>query len=122
MPLDKAKAVAMDDTTVSRSSSESESEELQLTDPLGIKQLSLTFDYLMYKIKDRVDGIGEECQRYVEVQEQQVDEQLEAVQLAIDSLKRVIGQCDEIAAEFQMVEQIALIVRDFTDRLDKLDI
>lgn len=90
-------------------------------DPLGVKRLALSFDYLLYKIQDRVTQLAEQTHLSVERTVGDAEEQLVLVEESITRLRALTRTCDEIETEFLGVEQIGVIVREFTNRLDALE-
>ncbi|CCH45490.1 hypothetical protein BN7_5072 [Wickerhamomyces ciferrii] len=90
-------------------------------DPLGVKRLALSFDYLLYKITEKVDSLAQQTELSVLSKKNQVDVQLIDVENSMNNLKNLIKNCDELDNEFSMVEQINYIVNDFKHRIADLE-
>ncbi|CAN3374205.1 hypothetical protein DIURU_004126 [Diutina rugosa] len=93
-------------------------------DPLELRRLAVSYDYLVFKIKDRMAALIEETERAVVLKEQAVEEEYLGQKLAIGDRMEQIDQlnkrCDELEAEFARLEQLYVFVDDFKARLAAL--
>lgn len=90
-------------------------------DPLGVKKLALSFDYLLFKIKERVEGLAEQTLLSVQNTRDGTDLQMVDVAKSINKLKECQQSCRQLSDEFMMIEQIGHIVEGFRGRLALLE-
>ncbi|CAG57771.1 uncharacterized protein GVI51_A02387 [Nakaseomyces glabratus] len=86
---------------------------------LGIDQLSVDYDYLVYRISDRVKSLELEATRLVQRQNELVGQVSERViDENIERFRGVLRGLDELEEYFAMMEQIGMITDSFKERLD----
>lgn len=86
---------------------------------LGIDQLSVDYDYLVYRISDRVKSLELEVTRLVQRQNELVGQVSERViDENIERFRGVLRGLDELEEYFAMMEQIGMITDSFKERLD----
>lgn len=94
-------------------------------DPLELRQLAVSLDYLLYRIKDRVAVLVEQTETAVVEKQRAISEDYLGGQLAVDDTMEAIGRleerCDELEADFAKLDQLYGFVNDFVDRLRKLE-
>ncbi|KAH3674410.1 hypothetical protein WICMUC_003247 [Wickerhamomyces mucosus] len=86
-------------------------------DPLGVKQLAVSFDYLMFKINDNLKNLTSETEKYLIDQKTSLTKELESVDAMTDSLKHVMDKCANLNSEFMKIKQISFIAADFKERI-----
>ncbi|ODV62234.1 Cnl1p ASCRUDRAFT_24961, partial [Ascoidea rubescens DSM 1968] len=87
-------------------------------DPLNVKQLALNFDYLIYKINDRIKSLAEETELSVSNKRYNVEVFIEdEIQSEVVKFKDLNDQLDELLNDFLKVQQIDMIVKDFKQRI-----
>jgi hypothetical protein len=91
-------------------------------DPLMIQQLSLSYDYLIYKIKEQIEGIAEKTKLSIGDTVEESSRQLVDIDGSIERLKRLMDESNNIEQEIVTIQQIGMIVHDFNQRLDDLEI
>lgn len=93
-------------------------------DPLELRRLAVSFDYLVFKIKDRIAALVEDTERAVVLKEQAVEEEYLGRRLAIgdrmEQIDELVSRCDELEAEFARLEQLYAFVDDFKARVAAL--
>lgn len=93
-------------------------------DPLGLRELGVRYDYLMYKIGDRMNQLAEETYTAVMAREEAIngylDEQLD-VKLQIADSERLIGECEKLELEFMKLDQLEQFILGFKERLNVLE-
>ncbi|CDR38890.1 CYFA0S02e07998g1_1 [Cyberlindnera fabianii] len=90
-------------------------------DPLGVKKLALSFDYLMYRICTKMEAIAEKTELAVCEKEAEVNQQLVDAENSMERLRELMKACDDIEMEFAKLEQIGMFVQEFKDRIDSLE-
>ncbi|OWB72217.1 hypothetical protein B5S31_g1924 [[Candida] boidinii] len=90
-------------------------------DPLNVKELALSFDYLTYKIQDRVKTLSENIEVNLSFSKSNYEMEIFKITENLENVKMLIRECDSLNDEFSKLEQINLISRDFVSRLTKLD-
>ncbi|GME73889.1 unnamed protein product [[Candida] boidinii] len=90
-------------------------------DPLNVKELALSFDYLTYKIQDRVKTLSENIEVNLSFSKSNYEMEIFKITENLEHVKMLIKECDYLNDEFSKLEQINLISRDFVSRLTKLD-
>lgn len=92
-----------------------------MDDPLELKGLLVSFDYLMYKIRDRIAGLIEDTERAVVLKQQSIEEDYLGSQLKVfETMDEIAGlekRCDELEGEFVKLDQLYEFVADFRARL-----
>ncbi|GMF06219.1 unnamed protein product [[Candida] boidinii] len=90
-------------------------------DPLNVKELALSFDYLTYKIQDRVKTLSENIEVNLSFSKSNYEMEIFKITENLEHVKMLIKECDYLNDEFSKLEQINLISRDFVSRLTILD-
>lgn len=90
-------------------------------DPLGVKKLALSFDYLLYKISEKMEGLAQQTEASVISRKEEADRELVDVESSMGYLKALIQKCDELDNDFSKIEQISVIVGDFKERIKDLE-
>ncbi|ODV98383.1 hypothetical protein PACTADRAFT_31778 [Pachysolen tannophilus NRRL Y-2460] len=90
-------------------------------DPLGVKQLALNFDYLMYKISDRVKSLSEQTEDSITFQKNNYESDVARINMNLLKLNRLLKDCQELMNEFNKIGQIGLIAQDFKKRIIEIE-
>lgn len=90
-------------------------------DPLGVKQLSLNFEYLMYKINDRVKTLSEQTEEVITNQHVKYSKDIDKIDHDINCIDTLTKKYQLIMTEFVKLEQLAYIVKDFDSRLASIE-
>lgn len=94
-------------------------------DPLQIKDLAVSYDYLMYKIHDHIALLLETTFALVEAKQRLIEQDYFQQQLHLDEsiaeAQAQLGQCDEIELSFMKLEQLYAFVDDFKLRISRLE-
>ncbi|QPG76322.1 hypothetical protein FOA43_003708 [Brettanomyces nanus] len=90
-------------------------------DPLEVRRLALTFDYLMYKIQDHVTGLSDAVTQNVDYTKKQRQLELSQINRDIHDARKLISECNCINLEIDKLEQLQLMTRDFKERLTVID-
>jgi hypothetical protein len=90
-------------------------------DPLGVKKLALSFDYLVYQITEKVQSLALQTEDTVKYKKQVAETQLNEVEESITSLNKLLKACEDLDNDFTKLEQISLIVTDFKTRIRQLE-
>lgn len=104
-----------------------ESEEVEFKyneeedDPLGVKKLALSFDYLVYQITEKVQDLALQTEETVKYKKKLTEDQLNVVDESVLKLKALLDDCKKIDDDFTKLEQISFIVSDFKKRIRKLE-
>ncbi|KAL3235091.1 G1/S-specific cyclin CLN1 [Nakaseomyces bracarensis] len=86
---------------------------------LGIDKLSVDYDYLLYRISDRVKSIELDTTGVIKSQNQLVAGIVEElIDQNISRFRSILQGCEELEDYFALLEQIELITDSFKDRLD----
>lgn len=94
-------------------------------DPLEIKKLAVSFDYLMYKIKDRVSTLCDSTYEAVSAKNKWInadylDKQLN-ISGQIEEIDDILRACDAVENQFMRLEQLEMFVADFNRRLARIE-
>lgn len=94
-------------------------------DPLEIKDLSVKYDYLIYKINDHIATLAEITHQSVTTKRKLIDEQYFDHQLRLDDqLKdadRLLQECTKLETLFMKLDQLYMFVGDFKKRITVLE-
>lgn len=94
-------------------------------DPLEIKDLSVKYDYLIYKINDHIANLAEITHQSVTTKRKLIDEEYFDHQLHLDDqLKdadRLLHECAELEILFLKLDQLYMFVGDFKERISVLE-
>lgn len=94
----------------------------QRDDPLGISQLSQTFEQLIAKITERVQLLTSQVLQSVEREQEVISgAQLATADAEIKRLRGLIAQCEEFDVEFAKIGQIADFAKEFKVRIMALE-
>lgn len=86
---------------------------------LGIDKLSVDYDYLLYRISDRVKSIELDTTAVVKSQNQLVTGIVEElIDQNIARFRNILQQCEMLEGHFELMEQIQMITDSFKERLD----
>ncbi len=91
-------------------------------DPLGVKKLALSFDYLLYKISEKMEVLAQQTESSVISRKDEAERELLDVETSANNLKDLIQKCDDLDNDFTMLEQISIIVSDFKQRIKNLEL
>lgn len=91
------------------------------TDPLNIKELALNFDYLMYKINDRIKSLSEVAQQSTFRQKENTESTIMEIDKVIQYYYEITKKLDEINNDFNKVKQINMIIDEFVPRIKELE-
>lgn len=98
--------------------------EVPLEDPLEITQLSLSYDYLLYKIKDHISSLSEATYNAVlnkqNLSQEYLQDQLH-IEREIDLINKSIQITNELELSFMKFAQLQMFIEDFKIRLDRLE-
>ncbi|KAG7853068.1 hypothetical protein KL941_000118 [Ogataea angusta] len=86
-------------------------------DPLKVKELSLAFDYLMFKIQDQASQLSERVESHVLRSKSEHERDIQAIQDKLVQIKQLLGHCDQINLEIDKLEQLSMITKEFNQRL-----
>lgn len=93
-----------------------------VNDPFGIDQLSVHYDYLLYRIQDYVTSIQlsttEICQRQNGLVEKGIIE--DVIDVNIREMHHLLNKCEELERHFDMLDQIDSIVQSLGPRLESV--
>lgn len=94
-------------------------------DPLRIKDLAVSYDYLMYKIHDHIALLLETTFSLVESKQRLIEQDYFQQQLQLDKniadAQALLDQCDDLELQFMKLDQLYLFVDDFKDRVARLE-
>lgn len=90
-------------------------------DPLGVKKLALSFDYLMYKISEKMETLSRQTEASVISRKDEADQDLIEVEQSMENLRELMMKCDDLDNDFTRIEQISVIVADFKQRVKALE-
>lgn len=90
-------------------------------DPLGVKKLALSFDYLMYKISEKMEALSRQTEASVVSRKDEADKELVEIEESMNNLKELIKKCEDLDNDFTRIEQISVIVTDFKQRIKALE-
>ncbi|PVH14212.1 uncharacterized protein CXQ87_002339 [Candidozyma duobushaemuli] len=94
-------------------------------DPLRIKDLAVSYDYLMYKIHDHIASLSETTFSSVESKQRLIEQDYFQQQLQLDKniadAQALLDQCDDLELQFMKLDQLYSFVDDFKDRVARLE-
>lgn len=91
------------------------------SDPLGISQLSLAFNYTLYKIQDTLQSLTLQTEEYLVHQFSLFNQDLSNIDLGMEELKIAARKCADLKMRFHTIEQIGMIVHEFKSRIEILE-
>lgn len=93
-------------------------------DPLGLKELALNYDYLIYKMNDHMNNLSEQTYTAVKEKEVLVNEYLEK-KLQLDKemkeIDLILKKCEQLELEFMKLDQLSSFIEGFKNRLDTIE-
>ncbi|CAI5757595.1 unnamed protein product [Candida verbasci] len=100
-------------------------ESLEDADPLELRQLSLSYDYLMYKIKDHIQQLTDQTYESIKQKQQIIFTDYFENQLKLSNNYKEIDDmlkiCNQLESEFLKLDQLELFINDFKLRIDNLE-
>lgn len=99
----------------------SQARNLADDDPLDVKSLALEFDYLIYKIQDRVKTLSDQTKDSVTAQKVNHEKDIARINGELSEIHNLVRECALIESEFVKIEQISEIAKDFTKRLTDVE-
>lgn len=94
-------------------------------DHLQLKLLAVNFDYLMYKISDRINTLSEQANASVAAKAKAIEEDYFQRQLHLNELISEIDACQrdckDLELLFTKLDQLYVFAEDFNGRLDILE-
>ncbi|KAI5961193.1 uncharacterized protein KGF55_004118 [Candida pseudojiufengensis] len=95
------------------------------SDPLELHQLSLSYDYLMYKIKDYIKTLTDQTYTSILQKQRYINEDYFEKQLKLstqyEKIDELMKKCNELELEFSKIDQLVLFVEEFNHRLDAIE-
>ncbi|CAK7901434.1 biogenesis of lysosome-related organelles complex 1 subunit Cnl1p [[Candida] anglica] len=100
--------------------------EVEDEDPLGLRELAVRFDYLLYRINDHVTNLSEltyqsVCSKRDTIEIEYLDKQLQ-LDKKLKDVDTILRSCDELELELMKLDQMSNFVDDFKERLHVLEI
>lgn len=97
----------------------------QDTDPLELHKLSLSYDYLTFKIKDYIRTLTDQTYESVVQKQDRInhdyfDKQLNLPQ-QYEEIDKLLRTCNDLEQEFMKIDQLEIFVHDFKQRLDAIE-
>ena len=89
--------------------------------PLNIKELSLNFDYLVYKVNDRIKTLSEKAQLSTTRFKENTEITILEIDKVIQNYYEIIKKLDEINNDFSKIEQLSMIIEEFAPRIKELE-
>ncbi|CUM63094.1 uncharacterized protein PRCAT00000659001 [Priceomyces carsonii] len=94
-------------------------------DPLELRNLAVSYDYLLFKIKDQVSTLTEITQQSVQNKQMLIEEKYFKEELNLENefkeIDALFRMCDEIQLNFLKLDQLVDFVADFRSRLEHLE-
>ncbi|KAL6453625.1 CLN1 Biogenesis of lysosome-related organelles complex 1 subunit CNL1 [Candida maltosa Xu316] len=94
-------------------------------DPLELRKLSLSYDYLMYKIKDYISTLTEQTYQAVVSKQYQINQEYFNDQLKLfdeyENIEQLLKTVNSLEMEFLKLDQLEVFIEDFKDRLNILE-
>ncbi|EGW34965.1 uncharacterized protein SPAPADRAFT_145674 [Spathaspora passalidarum NRRL Y-27907] len=110
----------VDSTAISDNNIESDD-----PDPLELRKLALSYDYLMYKINDYISNLTEITYRSIQTKQGLINEEYFDKQLQLSSqfeqIDQMLTTCNQLELEFLKLDQLELFISEFKQRLGKLE-
>ncbi|CAH2354793.1 biogenesis of lysosome-related organelles complex 1 subunit Cnl1p [[Candida] railenensis] len=99
--------------------------EVDEEDPLGLRNLAVQYDYLMFKINDRLSTLSDQTYQSViskqnAIENNYIGDQLKLTE-QIKEIDDIILSCKEIELELMKLDQIESFVSDFKERVVALE-
>ncbi|RCK60633.1 Biogenesis of lysosome-related organelles complex 1 subunit CNL1 [Candida viswanathii] len=94
-------------------------------DPLELRKLSLSYDYLMYKINDYINTLTEQTYQSILSKQYQINQEYLNDQLNLfdnyDKIEDLIKTVNNLEMEFLKLDQLEEFILDFKQRLNVLE-
>lgn len=93
-------------------------------DPLEITPLAVSYDYLVYKIKDHILTLAESTYLSVKKKHELVDDYLTKqldLHTEIESIDALIKECTSLQQDMQKLQQLRMFIDDFKVRMDAVE-
>lgn len=94
-------------------------------DPLELRNLAVSYDYLLFRIKDQVSTLTEITQQSVQNKRMLIEEKYFKEELNLENefkeIDALFRMCDEIQLSFLKLDQLVDFVADFRSRLEHLE-
>ncbi|RCK55881.1 Biogenesis of lysosome-related organelles complex 1 subunit CNL1 [Candida viswanathii] len=94
-------------------------------DPLELRKLSLSYDYLMYKINDYINTLTEQTYQSILSKQYQINQEYLNDQLNLfdsyDKIEDLIKTVNNLEMEFLKLDQLEEFILDFKQRLSVLE-
>ncbi|KAI3403918.1 hypothetical protein KGF56_003348 [Candida oxycetoniae] len=94
-------------------------------DPLELRKLSLSYDYMMYKIKDYIKTLMDQTYESVLQKQTLINQDYFENQLQLSrqyrEIEQLIKSCNDLELEFMKIDQLEIFVKDFKQRLDLIE-
>ncbi|KAK6463156.1 hypothetical protein DFJ63DRAFT_334713 [Scheffersomyces coipomensis] len=94
-------------------------------DPLEIRKLALSYDYLIYKINDHISNLADTTyesittkQKLIEVN--YLEDQLNLSQ-ELTEIDQLLDQCNQLEMEFLKLDQLQIFINDFKNRIEVIE-
>lgn len=94
---------------------------LPSTDPFNIKQLALNFDYLVYKINDRIQMLSDKTYGHTLLLKNSLELKIQEIDTVIIKFHEVLRELDQINQELNKLQQLDLIILEFKPRILELE-
>ncbi|KAK6200241.1 uncharacterized protein RJT21DRAFT_114667 [Scheffersomyces amazonensis] len=94
-------------------------------DPLEIKQLALSYDYLIYKINDHIANLADDTYETIRHKQSLIEINYFEDQLdlpgQLQEVDRLLEQCNQLELDFLKLDQLRMFIGDFKNRIDALE-
>lgn len=94
-------------------------------DPLELRKLSLSYDYLMYKISDYINTLTEQTYQAVLSKQYQINQEYLNDQLKLfdnyEKIDDLLKMVNNLEMEFLKLDQLDQFILDFKQRLNVLE-
>lgn len=94
-------------------------------DPLELRKLSLSYDYLMYKINDYINTLTEQTYQAIVSKQYQINQEYLNDQLKLfdnyDKIDELLKTVNNLEMEFLKLDQLDQFIFDFKQRLNILE-
>ncbi|CCG22664.1 hypothetical protein CORT_0B09600 [Candida orthopsilosis Co 90-125] len=98
---------------------------VQEADPLELHKLSLSYDYLMFKIKDYIKTLTDQTYESVLQKQDHINHDYFENQLNLpiqyEEIDKLLKTCNELEQEFMKIDQLEMFAHDFKQRLDAIE-
>ncbi|KAI5955672.1 hypothetical protein KGF54_001174 [Candida jiufengensis] len=94
------------------------------SDPLELHQLSLSYDYLIYKIKDYIKTLTDQTYTSIVQKQNSINnDYFEKLKLSkqYDNIDNLLKKCNDLELEFMKIDQLVIFVEEFKQRLDIIE-